>query len=117
MRKRKNKIFATPADATAIPENPKIAAAIATMKKITAQFSICLPSPLEKNANGAPSPQIAWFERVSRSSGEKSTSPHKIFPLVPEGNRDMSAWKRYIYVVHLKRTAGCSNRFKCQHEF
>ncbi len=40
MRNRKNRIFATPAEATAIPLNPKIAATMATMKKTSAQFSI-----------------------------------------------------------------------------
>jgi hypothetical protein len=37
--KMKNRIFAIQALSAAIPENPKIAAAIATSKKITAQFS------------------------------------------------------------------------------
>jgi len=40
--KMKNKIFAIPAAPAAIPPNPKIAAIIATIRKITVQRSIGL---------------------------------------------------------------------------
>jgi hypothetical protein len=39
-RKRKNKTFAIPADAAAMPPNPNIAAIIAMIKKVTAQPNI-----------------------------------------------------------------------------
>jgi len=41
IRKIKNKILAIPAAPAAIPPNPKIAATIATIRKITVQRNIC----------------------------------------------------------------------------
>jgi hypothetical protein len=42
IRNKKNRILAIPAAATATPLNPKIAATIATMKKISAQSNMLL---------------------------------------------------------------------------
>jgi hypothetical protein len=46
-RKTKNKIFAIPADAPAIPPNPKAAATSATIKNTRAQYSM-VASPFPK---------------------------------------------------------------------
>jgi hypothetical protein len=46
----KNKIFAIPADAPAIPPNPKAAATRATTKNTKAQYSM-IASPFSEAAN------------------------------------------------------------------
>jgi hypothetical protein len=43
IRNIKNRSFAMPADAAAMPPNPKIAATIAIIKNTTAQPNICSP--------------------------------------------------------------------------
>ena len=52
-RKTKNKIFAMPADAPAIPPNPKAAATRATIKNTRAQYSM-VASPFFEAANELP---------------------------------------------------------------
>jgi len=43
IKKMKNNIFAIPAAALTKPPNPKIAATIATIKNISAQYNIVIP--------------------------------------------------------------------------
>ena len=50
-RKIKNKILAIPAAPAAIPPNPKMAAMIATTKKITVQRNIALSFKLDNVVN------------------------------------------------------------------
>jgi hypothetical protein len=67
-RNRKNKTFAIPADAAAMPPNPKTAATSAIIKNVTAQPNIFSP-PLAMNRSGGSVCVCFSLHRPPRPSG------------------------------------------------
>jgi hypothetical protein len=65
-RNRKNKTFAIPADAAAMPPNPNTAATRAIIKKVTAQPNIVSP-PFSRESHQPIAPRVFSFKAaVSR---------------------------------------------------